>query len=220
MATLFTLFDESEQTRRDRIFQREFYPLMDAVYAYAYRLTGDATRAEDLVQETYMKVWRFLHQYTEDTFAKAWLFRICRHAFINEYRTRKNAPRERDFDEIAAFHQEDDPTTPRYFNLAEEIAIGQIGDEMTRALSALKEEFRTVVLLDLEDFTYEEIAAILDIPIGTVRSRLHRARNVLADKLRDYAESKGYAVQDNDTCNDDAGLNGESGTDQPRPQAA
>lgn len=220
MATLFNPFEESEYTRRDRIFQREFYPLMDAVYAYAYRLTGDATRAEDLVQETYMKVWRFMHQYTEDTFAKAWLFRICRHAFINEYRAKKNAPRERDFDEIVAFHLEDDPVMPRYFNLAEEIAVGQMGDEMTRAIAALREEFRTVVLLDLEDFTYEEIAAILDIPIGTVRSRLHRARNVLAEKLRDYAESKGYAVQDDNNGQEDTGTTGESGVSELRPQAA
>ena len=73
-----------------------------------------------------------------------------------------------------------------------------MGDEMTRALSALRPDFRTVVLLDLEDFTYEEIAAILDIPIGTVRSRLHRARNVLADKLRDYAQASGYNVSDDD----------------------
>ena len=198
MANLFNTFEESEQTRKDRIFQREFYPLMDAVWSYAYRLTTDREQADDLVQETYLKVWHFMHRYTEDTFAKAWLFRICRNAFINEYRIKKSRPYKQDFEDIVVYHNEDDPVSPRYFGLHEEMNHSLMGDEMTRALSKLKPDFRTVVLLDLEDFTYEEIAAILDIPIGTVRSRLHRARNVLAEKLRDYAEGFGYGVSDNE----------------------
>jgi len=196
MANLFNTFEESDLTRKDRIFQREFYPLMDAVFSYAYRLTSDRIQAEDLVQETYLKVWHFMHRYTEDTFAKAWLFRICRNAFINEYRSKKSRPYKQDFEDIVVYHNEDDPANPRYFGLHEEMNHSLMGDEMTRALSLLRPDFRTVVLLDLEDFTYEEIAAILDIPIGTVRSRLHRARNVLADKLRDYAEGAGYSVSD------------------------
>lgn len=190
--------NETVRTRYDRIFEQEFFPLMDAVYTFAYRLTGDATQAEDLVQEVYLKAWRFLGRYEEGTNAKAWLFRICRNAFINEYRTKKSRPYKVDYEDIVVYHNDDDPVAPRYFGLHEEMGNKLMGDEVTLAINSLSPAFRTVVLLDLEDFTYEEIAAILEIPIGTVRSRLHRARNVLAEKLRGYAEAQGFNVQDDD----------------------
>lgn len=196
MATFTIMANERTLNGYDRIFEREFYPLMDAVYTFAYRLTNDATRAEDLTQETYLKAWRFMNRYLEGTNAKAWLFRICRNAFINEYRTTVREPRKVDYEDIVVYHNEDDPVSPAYFGLHEEIGGRLIGDEVTLAINALKPEFRVVVLLDLEDFTYEEIAAILNIPIGTVRSRLHRARNILAEKLREYAGSQGYEVDD------------------------
>lgn len=196
MATFTIMANERTQTGYDRIFEREFYPLLDAVYSFAYRLTNDATRAEDLTQETYLKAWRFMNRYVEDTNAKAWLFRICRNAFINEYRSTVREPRKVDYEDIVVYHNEDDPATPAYLGLHEEIGGRLIGDEVTQAINALSPEFRLVVLLDLEDFTYEEIAAIANIPIGTVRSRLHRARNILAKKLRDYAGTQGYAVDD------------------------
>ena len=192
------MVNETVRTHYDRIFEREFFPLMDAVYTFAYRLTGDATQAEDLVQEVYLKAWRFLQRYEEGTNAKAWLFRICRNAFINEYRTKKSRPYKVDYEDIVVYHNEDDPVAPRYFGMHEEMGNKLIGDEVTLAINALSPAFRTVVLLDLEDFTYEEIAAILEIPIGTVRSRLHRARNVLAEKLREYAEAQGFNVQDDE----------------------
>ncbi|MBK7938558.1 MAG: sigma-70 family RNA polymerase sigma factor [Lewinellaceae bacterium] len=198
MATLTTMANETVRTRYDRIFEQEFFPLMDAVYTFAYRLTGDATQAEDLVQEVYLKAWRFLGRYEEGTNAKAWLFRICRNAFINEYRTKKSRPYKVDYEDIVVYHNDDDPVAPRYFGLHEEMGNKLMGDEVTLAINSLSPAFRTVVLLDLEDFTYEEIAAILEIPIGTVRSRLHRARNVLAEKLRGYAEAQGFNVQDDD----------------------
>jgi len=200
MATFTIMANERTQTSYHRIFEREFYPLMDAVYTFAYRLTNDATRAEDLTQETYLKAWRFMGRYLEGTNAKAWLFRICRNAFINEYRTTVREPRKVDYEDIVVYHNEDDPASPAYFGLHEEVGGKLIGDEITRAINALSPEFRLVVLLDLEDFTYEEIAAIANIPIGTVRSRLHRARNILAKKLRGYAESHGYAVDDEMTA--------------------
>ena len=196
MATLTNTANTTALARYDRIFEREFLPLIDAVCSFAYRLTGDATQAEDLVQETYLKAWRFVDRYTEDTNAKAWLFRICRNAFINEYRTKRTQPYKVDYEDIVVYHNEDDPTTPNYFGLHEEMGGQLLGDEVTLALNALKPQFRIVVLLDLEDFTYEEIAAIAGIPIGTVRSRLHRARNILAEKLREYAEAQGFNAQD------------------------
>ena len=188
--------NETVRARYDRIFEREFFPLMDAVFTFAYRLTGDASQANDLVQEVFLKAWRFADRYEEGTNAKAWLFRICRNAFINEYRSKKSRPYKVDYEDIVVYHNEDDPVAPRYFGLHEEMGNKLMGDEVTLAINALSPNFRTVVLLDLEDFTYEEIAAILEIPIGTVRSRLHRARNVLAEKLREYAEAQGYNVQD------------------------
>ncbi|MBX2892697.1 MAG: sigma-70 family RNA polymerase sigma factor [Saprospiraceae bacterium] len=191
--------NETARARHNRIFEREFFPLMDAVYTFAYRLTGEAAQAEDLVQEVYLKAWRFVSRYEEGTNAKAWLFRICRNAFINEYRSKKGRPYKVDYEDIVVYHNEDDPVAPRYFGLHEEMGNKLMGDEVTLAINALSPAFRTVVLLDLEDFTYEEIAAILEIPIGTVRSRLHRARNVLAEKLREYAEGQGYNVQDDES---------------------
>lgn len=204
MATLTIMANETVRVRYDRIFEREFFPLMDAVFTFAYRLTGDASQADDLVQEVYLKAWRFVSRYEEGTNAKAWLFKICRNAFINEYRSKKSRPYKVDYEDIVVYHNDDDPVAPRYFGLHEEMGNKLMGDEVTLAINALTPTFRTVVLLDLEDFTYEEIAAILEIPIGTVRSRLHRARNVLAEKLREYAEAQGYNVQDD--ANDDVNV--------------
>ncbi len=205
MATFTIMANELTQTGQQRIFEREFYPLLDAVYSFAYRLTNDSTRAEDLTQETYLKAWRFMNRYMEGTNAKAWLFRICRNAFINEYRSAVREPRKVDYEDIVVYHNEDEPVSPAYFGLHEEMGGRLIGDEVTRAINALSPEFRLVVLLDLEDFTYEEIAAIANIPIGTVRSRLHRARHVLAEKLRAYAQQQGYQTDENevDACSDD-----------------
>lgn len=180
-----------------RVFEREFVPLFQALYAFAYRLTGNAAEAEDLVQETYMKAWRFIDRYTEDTNAKAWLFRICQHAFINEWRKRKNQPYKVDYEDIVVYHNEDDPATQRFTYLNAESGNERLGDEITRAINALKPGFRAVLLLDLEDFSYEEIAALLELPIGTVRSRLHRARKILAKQLSQYGKDQGYSVQDN-----------------------
>ncbi|MBK9336555.1 MAG: sigma-70 family RNA polymerase sigma factor [Lewinellaceae bacterium] len=188
--------NELTPTSHQRVFEREFFPLMDAVYSFAYRLTNDATRAEDLTQETYLKAWRFIGRYEPDTNAKAWLFRICRNAFINDYRTKVREPRKVDYEDIVVYHNEDEPAHPTYFGLHEEMGGRLIGDEVTRAINALQPYARLIVLLDLEDFTYEEIAAIANIPIGTVRSRLHRARTVLETKLREYARQQGYAVED------------------------
>jgi RNA polymerase sigma factor (sigma-70 family) len=198
MATLTTTAHNTATLRDRRIFEKEFIPLIEAVTAFACRLTGDANLAEDLVQETYMKAWRFADRYSEDTNAKAWLFRICRNAFINDYRTKRNQPYKVDYEDIVVYHNEDDPVAASYLDLHEEMGNQLMGDEVTLAINALKPEFRMVVLLDLEDFTYEEIAAIASIPIGTVRSRLHRARNILAAKLQEYAAKQGFNVQDDD----------------------
>lgn len=199
MTTLLTPAEELGATSQERIFEQEFLPLMDALYGYANRLTNDATRAEDLVQDTYAKAWRAIDSYTEGTNAKAWLFRICKHAFINEYRTLCRQPRKVDYEEIVVFHNEDESCVQQYAGLREESGDQFYGDEVLKAIESLPEVFRDVLLLDLEDFSYDEIAKLVESPIGTVRSRLHRARGLMAEYLRDYARGYGYGTKD-DNC--------------------
>jgi RNA polymerase sigma-70 factor (ECF subfamily) len=208
MATLL-YSAQSARTPQQRIYEQEFLPLADALYGFAYRLEMDASLAEDLVQETYLKAWRYIERYAEGTNAKAWLFRICRNLFLTAYRNRKKQPYKVDFQDVVVFHNEDDPVKPTYYGLHEELENQQLGDEITFALNALSPNYRAVVLLDMEDFSYEEMAVLLEIPIGTVRSRLHRARNLLAERLREYAAGQGYNVQDQ-TEHTDAGEQPES----------
>jgi len=182
----------------DRIFEEEFLPQIDALYTFAYHLTYNEDDANDLVQETYLKAFRFIDKYNEGTNAKAWLFKILKNAFINQYRRKSKQPTQVDYEDITSYQDvEEDTNLPGYADLREEMFQSMIGDEVTNAINALPVDFRVVILLcDIEGFTYEEISKILDIPIGTVRSRLHRARNMLKDKLREYARTMGYGDSD------------------------
>lgn len=184
---------EKDQKYYDQVFDKELLPVLDALYTFAYHLTYNEEDANDLVQEAYFKAYKSIHRYQEGTNAKAWLFRILRNIFINEYRRKVNRPTKVDYEEIINYHEEEDTNYSSYMDLREEMFQGMIGDEVTMAINALPVDFRVVILLcDIEDFKYEEISSILDIPIGTVRSRLHRARNLLKEKLSAYAASLGY----------------------------
>ncbi|GJM36008.1 MAG: RNA polymerase sigma factor RpoE [Saprospiraceae bacterium] len=184
---------ENKTERYDRIFEQEFMPQIDALYTFAYHLTYNEDDANDLVQETYLKAFRFIDKYDEGTNAKAWLFKILKNAFINQYRKKAKQPNRVDYEEIVGYHDEEDTNFSSYMDLREEMFQGMMGDEVTNAINALPVDFRVVILLcDIEGFTYEEISKIIDIPIGTVRSRLHRARNLLKTKLQEYAESLGF----------------------------
>ncbi|MDX1939924.1 MAG: sigma-70 family RNA polymerase sigma factor [Saprospiraceae bacterium] len=190
---------QDNQTKRyERVFEEEFLPQIDALYTFAYHLTYNEEDANDLVQETYMKAFRFIDKYKEGTNAKAWLFKILKNAFINQYRRRTKQPTQVDYEDITSYQEGDeDSNISGYADLREEMFQTMMGDEVTNAINALPVDFRVVILLcDIEGFTYEEISKILDIPIGTVRSRLHRARNMLKDKLREYAQSLGYAKEE------------------------
>ncbi len=177
----------------DKIFEEELMPLIDAAYNFAYHLTYNEADANDLVQEAYLKAYRFIDKYESGTNAKAWLFKILKNAFINGYRKKSKQPKKVDYEEIINYHDEEDTNFSSYVDLREEMFQGLMGDEMTIAINNLAVDFRTVILLcDVEGFTYEEISKIIDIPIGTVRSRLHRARNMLKEQLRAYAKSLGY----------------------------
>lgn len=176
-------------------FERELLPHADALYNFAMHLTNyKEENSDDLVQDAYLKAMRFMDKYEAGTNPKAWLFTILKNAFINEYRKRVKQPTKVDYEEIVNFHQEEESTAySSYMDLREEMFENMMGDEVSTAISELPHEFRTVILLcDIEGFSYEEIANIIDIPIGTVRSRLHRARNLLKEKLKSYAETLGY----------------------------
>lgn len=179
-----------------RIFEEEFLPHIEALHTFAFHLTFDEDDASDLVQETYLKAFRFIEKYDRGTNAKAWLFKILKNAYINEYRRKSKQPTQVDFQDIVSYHDTDSDKVGKYTDLRQELFENMMGDEVTGAINTLPVDFRTVVLLcDVEGFTYEEIAKIIDVPIGTVRSRLFRARNMLKDKLKEYAEQLGFKDQ-------------------------
>ena len=184
---------EEIKKQKDELFEREFFPHIDALYNFAFHLTYNEDDANDLVQETYLKAYRFSNSYVEGTNAKAWLFKILKNAFINEYRKKAKRPTKVDYEDVVNYHDQEDTQYVGTLDMRQEIFRDMMGDEVTKAVNALPVDFKTVVLLcDVEGFTYEEIAKIIDIPIGTVRSRLHRARHMLKDQLNGYAQSLGY----------------------------
>lgn len=176
------------------IFDRELMPHIQSMYNFAFRLTQDEDDANDLVQDTYLKAFRFINSFEKGTNAKAWLFRILKNSFINDYRRKSKEPSKVDYQEVETYYDSEEMAgTAQTTDLRAETVQELLGDEVTNALNALPVDFRTVLILcDVEGFTYEEMAKILDIPIGTVRSRLHRARMLLKEKLKGYASSMGY----------------------------
>ena len=181
------------ENKKIQVFENEFMPHIDSMYNFAYRLTFDEDEANDLVQDTYMKAFRFINSFLEGTNAKAWLYRILKNSFINDYRKKSKQPSKVDYQEVEQYYNSEDTRSEATVDLRIEATKDMIGDEITNALNSLAVDFRTVIILcDLEGFTYEEMAKILDIPIGTVRSRLHRARNLMREKLGTYAHSMGY----------------------------
>lgn len=174
-------------------FEKEMLPHMAALYNFALRMTGDPDDAKDLVQETYMKAYRFFDKYQRGTNAKAWLFRIMKNSYINRYRKESKEPDKIDYDDVKDFYASIKDAGVDTNDLQEKIFGNLFDDEVAKALQDLPEDFRTVVILrDIEGYTYEEIADFVEIPIGTVRSRLHRGRKMLQSMLRDYAATHGY----------------------------
>ena len=193
MTDLLMTMKNNKVSKDYKIFEDELFPHADALYNFAFHLTYNSEDANDLVQETYLKAFNFINSYQTGTNAKAWLFKILNNAFINEYRKKVKQPNKVDYEDIAAYHDTDDDSYIGFVDLRQELFQDLIGDEITTALNNLPVDFRTIILLcDIEGFTYEEISKIMDIPIGTVRSRLHRARNMLKDKLKSYAEKLGF----------------------------
>lgn len=187
--------DQMDPAVRERLEQLALGHI-DALYRTALRMTRNATDAEDLVQEAYLRAFRSLYQFTEGTNLRAWLFRILTNTYINDYRRRQRRPTSASLDGIEEFylydHLVDSRVQPRA-ERPEDVVLQQLTvDDVTRAIEALPEEFRQVVLLaDVEGFAYREIADIVDIPVGTVMSRLFRARRRLQRQLYDTAVEAG-----------------------------
>ena len=183
----------SERTTYDLLYQKEMVPHMDLLYHFALRTTGGADDAKDLLQETYLKAYRFIDKYEQGTNAKAWLFRIMKNSFINNYRKTSRAPEQVDYDAIEDYYELVRDQTLEGNDMRKQFYNDLLEDEVVKAMDSITEEFRTIIILsDLEGLTYEEISEMLDIPLGTVRSRLHRARKNLQVKLRKFAIAKGY----------------------------
>jgi RNA polymerase sigma-70 factor (ECF subfamily) len=175
-------------------FERDVLPLLPNLYAAALRMTRNPTDAEDLVQDTYLRAFRGFSGFNEGTNLKAWLYRILTNSFINTYRKKQRQPQTvegpDDMDEWYLF----DKLGGRNVELsAETEVLDKIPDEAVKhALESLPENFRLPVLLaDVEGFSYKEIAEIMDTPIGTVMSRLHRGRKALQKALWDTAKERG-----------------------------
>ena len=163
---------------------------MSAIHNAALRMAKDKSEAEDLVQDTYLRAYRFFNRFQKGTSMKAWLFKIMKNTFINSFRKQAKTPEHINFDRLVLSEYE--PVSPD--NPEKEVLYGFFGDDFMRAVESLPEEFRLVILLsDVDGFSYKEIAKIVGCPMGTIMSRLHRGRKLLRGSLREYAEELGYA---------------------------
>jgi RNA polymerase sigma-70 factor, ECF subfamily len=175
-------------------FERDVIPLLPSLYGAAMRMTRNPADAEDLIQETYLRAFRGFAGFKEGTNLKAWLYRILTNSFINTYRKRQREPQTVDGpDDIDEWYLFDRLGGQRVESSAESEVLDRMPDEdVKHALESIPENFRMAVLLaDVEGFSYKEIAEIMDVPIGTVMSRLHRGRKALEKALWDTAKERG-----------------------------
>ncbi len=199
----------TKRSEKDQAFQREAIPHLDALYGTALRMTKDEQDAEDLVQEAMLKAYRYFDKYENGTNCKAWLFKIMTNTFINRYRKSKKRQEYLVDDDYRPLQEraeapERNPFIDE-FDDEENLYFKMFGDEVKNALETIPVDFRMVVLLaDLQDFAYKEIAEIMDCPIGTVMSRLYRGRRMLQAKLEEYAVKEGYISVTDDEAADEA----------------
>ena len=184
----------AEETKKRKTFEDEALPHMDALHRTALRMTRNENDAEDLVQEAYVKAYRFWDRFEPGSNCRAWLFKIMTNIFINEYRSKSRSPLAVNVDDLddnflygqLAAERPDENPEQRFFAKI-------LDDDVKSAIESLPDDFRMVVILSfLEDFSYQEIADIMDLQLGTVKSRLHRGRKLLQKALLDYAIKNGY----------------------------
>jgi len=204
---------ESSSTSADArhgLFESEILPNLDSVYHFALRLSGSPDRAQDLTQETFLRAWRAWDSYEPGTRARSWLFTICRNLFL------RGEERGRRHDEIVGEVADEDPRSISreatvFMSVRDRDPEGRFWDsvidgEILRAIHDLPSGFREVVVLsDLEDFGYQEISEMLEIPVGTVKSRLFRGRRILQEALYDYALEAGVIPPSRDVETEEEG---------------
>ena len=191
------MLGQTQQVTRDG-FEAAALCHLDSLYATGLRMTRNPGDAEDLVQDTMLAAHRFFNKFEPGTNCKAWLFKILTNTFINKYRKRVREREVRDVidqDVLPSLMSEDVAEASRD---PEGTMIGRLlSDDVRRALEAVPYDYRmAVVLCDLEEFSYKEIADIMDCPVGTVMSRLHRGRRLLQKSLREYAIKEGIVKDD------------------------
>jgi RNA polymerase sigma-70 factor (ECF subfamily) len=174
-------------------FQKEAIVHLNALYNYALHLTMNTDDAEDLVQETYLKAYRFFNSFERGTNCKAWLFKILKNNYINVFRKNSKEPGKVDYDLIKDFYHSIKDSSIDTTEADSDYFHSLLHEEVYQALHSLPEEFREVIeLCDIEGFTYEEIANMVESPIGTIRSRLFRGRKMLREQLETYASQRGF----------------------------
>ncbi len=178
-------------------------PYMSALYSAALRMTRNPSDAEDLVQETYLRAYRGFGGFQEGTNLKAWLYKILSNTFINIYRAKKRRPEEVDLDtteDFSLFHRLRGLEAVAAGRTPESEVLDSMPEDVVKeALEGLPEQFRMAVLLaDVEGFSYKEIADIMDVPIGTVMSRLHRGRKQLQRRLWEFGRERGLIPKEPD----------------------
>jgi RNA polymerase sigma-70 factor, ECF subfamily len=192
-------------------FVADAEPFMASLFSTARRLTANDADAEDLLQETFLKAYRGYGSFTEGTNLRAWLFRILSNTHINRFRSRQRRPDETDLDDLEDFYLYRRLRNPTQFGQSAEDEMMELfaESEVIAAVEALPEAYRMAVLLaDVEGFAYKEIAEILDVPIGTVMSRLHRGRKALQQELYEFAVARGLVAptEAESERNDDEGI--------------
>jgi len=201
-------------------FEAAAMPFLDPLYNAAYRMARNPQDAEDLVQETYLKAYKYYDKFEEGTNLKAWLFKILKNTFINSYRKKQQAPPKADFADIEESFETivRDDSGQQARTPEEELLEKVLDEDVQHAIEELPHDYRMVVLLaDLEGFSYKEIADILEIPVGTVMSRLYRGRRLLEEALLKYARGHGY-IRDGEPAKMRSRRDGKSG-DAAEPEA-
>ena len=175
---------------RRKEFEETALQYKDELYKSALRMTRNEIEAEDLVQETFLRAYRFFNKFEKGTSMKAWLLKILKNTFINKFNEQSKMPEYIDFEQLKFYEEEPiDPNDPE-----EDIIYRLFDDEVMKSVHALPGEFRDVIILsDVQGFSYKEVSEILGCPIGTVMSRLHRGRKLLRKSLYEYAKELGYA---------------------------
>jgi RNA polymerase sigma-70 factor, ECF subfamily len=168
-------------------------PHLNALKNFALKMTNDLDEADDLTQDTLLKAFRFFDKFEKGTNVKAWLFQIMKNSFINNYRKHSKEPNKVDYEDVQNFYENVKASEVKTTHYEGDAFSDILDDDLAKALSILPDDFRTIVFLsDIEGYSYEEISDFIDCPIGTVRSRLHRARKMLYALLYQYAQENGY----------------------------